>query len=180
MFAIIYMTFAVSYPPSVWKANITRCFSLSLVSQILFGLALQPHSPPSSSLAAAKHWMWPLVCMWCRCLVCVSSSSWEVLYYLSVFCVVSRVLVPPLRGLMRWLQRQVAPSCSIKQVCPESMDWKWKKINNQMKEFVALWHCKQTAAVSASPAIFESHRPFLYLTQSHPKHLPLLLFPVNW
>lgn len=31
---------------------------------------------------------------------------------------------------------------------------------NGKKKSVASWHCKQIAAVSASPAIFESHRPF--------------------
>lgn len=55
------------------------------------------------------------------------------LYTLSLFCVVSRVLVAPRGGLVRWLQ---LPSCSIEQVWPESMVWK-KKLK-QKKTFVAL------------------------------------------
>lgn len=87
--------------------------------------------------AVINHWIWSFLCV-CVCLLLnehlqLKNAKVRWLYTLSLFCVVSRVLVAPRGGLVRWLQ---LPSCSIEQVWPESMVWK-KKLK-QKKTFVAL------------------------------------------
>lgn len=64
---------------------------------------MENHYPSADNLCACV----------CACSVegvaVVKSAKVQWLYSLSVFYVVSRALLAPLRGLVRWLQRQALP-----------------------------------------------------------------------
>lgn len=147
----------------------------------LVSLSQQPDMSRPSLLQPPpvfNHWIWSSIYLCVSVLSNVrkkkkdcAKTQW--LYSLSVFCVVSRVLVAPRGGLVGWLQHKVLPSCSIEQVWPESMVWWEKKKAKAEKHVCGIVSLLANHSLSASSSILELHHHLLSLY--FPPNITLLL-----